>query len=324
MSLDTADQALSDPHDHPNALDPDREKDMASHCVTSWGVISLSGRDVIDLTQRIFTLDTARLSEGSGERAFLLDARGRVRHTFWFIRESAERCYVVCEADNASLLDSIDLYIFSEDVQLRQEPLSCVYRWGSPEQVTGPLEVSGYEAKLECYGAQHERVYLVAHEEKESVTSELSTAGSRALSPDQVESLRITWGAAGQPEYRQGVSPLDVSRSGISEGKGCYPGQEVIERTIALGRPAKYTQRVQLSGPSALLDSVSEGVRSGEEVMITSATDLTSTLGALTSVTAQGTLGVGLAQLKRSALGAPLALQMGGERLAISLTTGDE
>ena len=25
---------------------------------------------------------------------------------------------------------------------------------------------------------------------------------------------------------------------GITDGKGCYPGQEVIERTLALGRPS--------------------------------------------------------------------------------------
>jgi folate-binding protein YgfZ len=52
--------------------------------------------------------------------------------------------------------------------------------------------------------------------------------------------VRIQAGVPCVPsEYHEEVSPLDIGRQGISEGKGCYPGQEVIERTIALGRPAK-------------------------------------------------------------------------------------
>ena len=41
-------------------------------------------------------------------------------------------------------------------------------------------------------------------------------------------------------ELLESFTPLDVGcMGGIVQQKGCYPGQEVIERTIALGRPAK-------------------------------------------------------------------------------------
>ncbi|MEE2644469.1 MAG: hypothetical protein VYD19_06005, partial [Myxococcota bacterium] len=42
-------------------------------------------------------------------------------------------------------------------------------------------------------------------------------------------------------------SPLDWGIDGISEGKGCYPGQEVIERSIALGRAAREPVHLSLS-----------------------------------------------------------------------------
>ncbi len=68
----------------------------------------------------------------------------------------------------------------------------------------------------------------------------LGEAGALVEGSKAFESHRVRLGAPAAPrEYQGRYCPLDVGLAGISEQKGCYPGQEVIERTIALGRPAR-------------------------------------------------------------------------------------
>ena len=51
-------------------------------------------------------------------------------------------------------------------------------------------------------------------------------------------------------EFGDHCTPLDASGAdGLTDGKGCYPGQEVIERTIALGRPARALVSVESESP---------------------------------------------------------------------------
>ena len=86
--------------------------------------------------------------------------------------------------------------------------------------------------------------------------------GLKRCSQNQMDWNRITRGEASLLcEYSIASSPLDIGENGISEGKGCYPGQEVIERTIALGQPSRALIMLKGSGtmtelvPLKLLDS---------------------------------------------------------------------
>ena len=83
---------------------------------------------------------------------------------------------------------------------------------------------------------------------------EANQLGYRLGGLHDFERLRIQHGIAVAPfEWNERYTPLDVNgRVGIVEQKGCYPGQEVIERTIAIGRPARrlVTVKGQIISPN--------------------------------------------------------------------------
>jgi folate-binding protein YgfZ len=56
---------------------------------------------------------------------------------------------------------------------------------------------------------------------------------------EMIHHLRTQGMPLSPSEYRDQLNPLEMGLYGISEGKGCYPGQEVIERTLALGKPPR-------------------------------------------------------------------------------------
>ena len=92
------------------------------------------------------------------------------------------------------------------------------------------------------------RELWVRADARAAVEAALVAAGAQPAGLEVLESLRVFQGIAGDGEYGPEATPLEVGLAGITEGKGCYPGQEVIERTLALGRPARTLIRVALSG----------------------------------------------------------------------------
>src|SRR6185295_2608646 len=52
-------------------------------------------------------------------------------------------------------------------------------------------------------------------------------------------------------EITDSTLPLEVGLTdAVAQQKGCYPGQEVIERTLSLGAPARRLARVEGTGPA--------------------------------------------------------------------------
>ena len=55
-------------------------------------------------------------------------------------------------------------------------------------------------------------------------------------------------------EITESAVPLEIGlRTAIADNKGCYPGQEVIEKIVALGSPAKRLVRIEGVGTPPLV-----------------------------------------------------------------------
>ena len=219
--------------------------------VSPWEILSIRGTDAMDLLNRILTLDTKRLEISRGSWAFLLNHRGQVKQAMWLLKLSVDHFLAISETGVAELADAIDMFVFSEDVHFSHLHESvCIYTSGNiknPHQ----SENRWFSIPIRLFNHQED------HPSQESLLigphSELTELKLSSLSESEFTKHRITTkGALPSREYRSGT-PLDVSLVGISEGKGCYPGQEAIERTIALSRPAQVTLGALIS-----FESVSE------------------------------------------------------------------
>ena len=242
---------------------------MSEHPLYScldYQVIQIRGRDAPDLLNRILTLSAHTLTVGHGDWAFLLDHRGRVKRALILLRADVT-CYYALTVDDASaFIEDLDLFVFSEDVTFNQLELTCVYWAGegaaSIKEDTGS-QLTHYTLSL--YGLTNERLSLIETTDLERV-QELLNISRRHLSVAELDALRIERGAPSFNEYRGNLSPLDVSTRGISEGKGCYPGQEVIERTLAIGKPARVTRSGIIKGSPQALTELRIHLSQGDEI----------------------------------------------------------
>lgn len=253
----------------------------------------LVGADAPTFLNRLLTRDTVKLAEGRGGRAFVLDVRGRVEVALRLFRlppaaDAAPRFVADCAPGHGAVLTEVlDRYHFGERIEVRPAPLVArallanAHSAGSAQTaLRATLDALGLPAvgpdqavaaqlagrALWLIGAARTEADVdlwFAPEDAAAVDAALAAAGVAAASPDDLHRARVLAGVpAAGGEYGAHATPLDVHPAlGLTDGKGCYPGQEVIERTLALGRPAQILRGLWLAGPAepgaAVLDGAS-------------------------------------------------------------------
>jgi len=149
--------------------------------------ILLTGKDGIDLLQRITTLDFKRISVGQQQPGLILNPKGKILCYFEVqITSSPDQVEI---SFNDSFLELLDQFTFGERYKIEK---------------IAPIEFI------------------------ETTDSEISRIKSKTP--------KLGWEFLNNGES----NPLEINlMSAIHDQKGCYPGQEVIEKIIAIGAPAK-------------------------------------------------------------------------------------
>lgn len=223
--------------------------------------IAVRGSEIAPFLNRLLSFAVTEITIGQGCRPFMLDARGRIILAFTYVRVDEAEVYLDAPADHGdAVMSRIDMFHFGEDFTMEDVSKSsagmtlagpraaaCLADLGLPTPDSSwshgigsvadrPVRVirSAYLRRpcfdVWCDPMDADRIYSVLTE------SGATLAGERAL-----EFARITDGVPVYPsEFGEHCTPLDAAGSdGLTDGKGCYPGQEVIERTLAIGRPAR-------------------------------------------------------------------------------------
>lgn len=234
--------------------------------------LRFAGPDATDFLHRLLTRSVTGMEPGDCGPAFLLDARGRVRAALHLLRLDATTFLADCAPGaGAGALAALDQYHFGEDLSLAVAEGFGLLTLQGPG-AAGVLASLGAEppppgrhgettlgaVALRIAGGTHGYDLWVPVDAVTDVLSVLSAAGAVPGDGDTLEALRVDAGVPEWPaELNEETTPLEAdARAGVTEGKGCYPGQEVIERTIALGRPARALRRLVLegaAGPGAAL-----------------------------------------------------------------------
>lgn len=250
----------------------------------NWHWVTLTGPDAQDFLHRLTTSHVRDLSTGSGTPSCFLTGQGKMRGYFslWNLAPSEYALEFDGGPENSwktSLLATIDQYTFAEKMTLTDmtpngtSSLSC--RWifvdaseeeallqklGAPstnrglnhELVFGATWTPQHEIRVCHHGIiDYGRAWLSVWGPSPSLTSWIDHNLPEATPVEwsQIENWRID-----QARPRVGVEinentlPLEVGLvDAIAQAKGCYPGQEVIERIIALGTPARRLVKLEIS-----------------------------------------------------------------------------
>jgi folate-binding protein YgfZ len=274
-----------------------------------------SGPDTRDFLHRLSTVDVRTLQPGHGRFGFFLHANGKIRSAFWlWCLEPSVFAFELPPSTPGlgwdALHSTVEQLTFSERQSLtRVEGLECAWILSDDPKALpcGPEETQALEAEIRVFAHGTRltgRTLFSLWGRPARLTQELDRRFPEAtpLSYEELEGLRIAAGSAGfGAEITPDSNPLEIGLAhAIADQKGCYPGQEVIEKIIALGEPAYRLVRVKAASPLHL----------GPLTQETSST----AVGALTS--AQGTQG--LARVRKLVARNGHKLLCGGDSVELS------
>jgi folate-binding protein YgfZ len=246
--------------------------------------IAVSGRDRATYLQGLLTNDIQALTPGTGCYAAWLTPQGRML-TDLHVMESGDMILLDAPASLASsILQRLDQFIFSEDVQLGDltSTLQSVSVHGPSaadaleSTLTGVRDLSGWTdyrnaraafadsavviARIDQLGVPGFTVYVDGPRAADLVSA-LAGTGVGEANRDAIEAARIE---AGYPlfgvDMDEDTIPLEagIETRAISFTKGCYVGQEVIIRVLhrGHGRVARKLVGLRIDG-----DAPSRGSR---------------------------------------------------------------
>lgn len=280
-------------------------------------LMQIKGPDTADYLHRLLTWAVKDMAPGDATAPFLLSTTGRVELSFGLLRLEDDAFWLdLPPGGYQKAFELLERFHFSEDLAFSDisEAVALVSVQG-PEAGAAlarlglPTPDAGHQA-----GRFEDQPLRVARRDRIAgpgydlwiqgdvgpVLQGLREAGAVEIGGRALHALRVTGGVPQYgAEYTDKSSPLEISEmTGITDGKGCYPGQEVIEMTIARGRPPRALRGVDLAGPAEAGDSL---LVDGKDA------------GALTSVTPlPGGSWAGLALVRRRHLDAE-GVQCGGQ-----------
>jgi len=231
--------------------------------LSSRGRILARGRDRARLLHSLTTNDIKKLTPGQGCYAFLLNPQGRIQ---------ADLC-LFCFPDHF-LLDTepelreklpqyIRRYIIADQVELADvtSETACLALEGpaAPEVLPGPDAPYHHApwndasaARVSVTGQPGFRIFCAA-DRKSALIATLESAGAQPATVDDARAVRIENGI---PRYGEDITDTSLPQEtqqlhAVSFTKGCYLGQEIVERIRARGHVNRKLVRLELDSTPA-------------------------------------------------------------------------
>ncbi len=241
------------------------------------GKILVRGEDRVRLLHALTTNHIEQLRPGEGCYAFFLDAQGHILGDVYLYIKTLD-LFIDSEPETAfGLLAHIDRHIIADDVTLEdltattatvalEGPRSAglLASLGAPV----PAEPCGHAewgammvARVSAAGGDGYMVFLPA-DDKARFLSELSAAGAFAATEADALVARIE---NGKPLYGKDFSAANLPQEtqllhAMHFNKGCYLGQEIVERIRARGHVNRLLVRVAFQGEVAPNTGVTSAV----------------------------------------------------------------
>ncbi len=246
--------------------------DVAFFDRTGRGRLIVTGRDRMDLLHRLATNSILGVEPGNGTSTVFCNRKGGMIDYTVVLNRGDD--LLLLSGNPERLSGHILQYTITEDVTVRNYmAIELVVCGPGAARVLGvELEPwSWTDAKLGEVNVQIVRVepllgdaYVVLAPDAVALRRMLSEQG-RALSPDEVEALRVRAGIPTAPqEINEEHNPWEAGLDGsIALNKGCYVGQEVIARLhtydkvrrrlrgLKLERPRETGERLEIDGETA-------------------------------------------------------------------------
>jgi folate-binding protein YgfZ len=219
--------------------------------------IGLTGSDRVRWLNGMVTNNIRDLAQGRGVYAFLLNPQGRILADFYVFHRGDRLLIDTDQSQAEKILAAFDHYIIMDEVEVSNLSLeSAAIGVGGPNSrevlraaglelaELAPLEFADsawHETNLTVLRTDHEAVEVfelwLAPAQAPALWTALLKAGATPVGAAALESFRI---ASGIPRYGQDIRERDLpqeteQRRALNFSKGCYVGQEIVERIRSRG-----------------------------------------------------------------------------------------
>ncbi len=213
----------------------------------------MKGPDSQDFLHRLTTIDVKNLPAGEVTSGFFLNPQGKIRAYFWLACLEKGSYFIELEDESdgrwkKEFLAVVDQFTFAEKYSLKElTDLKSVWILEDPSLKSAMSEQKFLRSE-DAYWLNHGcdqfgRPWLSVWGTPSVLELALAKdfAGATQIAESGLDLYRIQ---ALKPkvgvELTLDANPLELGmKSSIADQKGCYPGQEVIEKIIALGSPAR-------------------------------------------------------------------------------------
>ncbi len=251
--------------------------------LSSRGNIRVSGEDRARLLHAMCTNHVQELAPGAALYAFFLNEKGRILADA-FIYNLGQTLFLDTEPETRTrLFEHLDRYIIADDVTLEDETESIIT---IGLEGPGTLEVAtqagipipekfalrsyedGFAARVSSTGMEGLRIFLPAARRKELI-DRLQSAGAIQATAEEARIVRLEEGI---PRYGEEISERYLAQEtqidgAIHPNKGCYLGQEIIERVRSQGHVRRLLTPIHIDSqtpPASGTKVTSDGAEAGE------------------------------------------------------------
>ncbi len=229
------------------------------------GKIRVSGEDRARLLHAMSTNHIQGMQAGDGLYAFFLNAQGRILADA-YIYDLQDSILLDTEPETATkLLDHLDKYIIADDVELQDETdqwfavglegpqsIDCAIGMGLavPEKRYHWLQFGdGFISRTASTTPDGIRIFLPVGQ-KDDLLRKLEAAGIPRISPEEARVVRLENGI---PRYGEDITERFLVQEtqalhGVHFTKGCYLGQEIVERVRSRGQVHRLLSPIRIKG----------------------------------------------------------------------------
>ncbi len=232
------------------------------------GRIRATGEDRARLLHAMSTNDVQNLAPDAGLYAFFLNDKGRILMDAYIYHLGDSLLLDTEPETGAKLFEHLDRFVIADDVTLENESASLSVigiegpeSWNIAAHLHLPVSESKYgvqmlgasfTARTSVTGSPGFRLF-VPHKERDSWIARLEDANVPAASPEAARTVRLENGV---PRYGEEISERYlVQETQVAQAmhwnKGCYLGQEIVERVRSRGQVHRLLTPIRIVGTHA-------------------------------------------------------------------------
>jgi folate-binding protein YgfZ len=233
--------------------------------------ISLTGSDRVRWLNGMVTNNVRDLPVGHGVYAFLLNPQGHILGDLYAFNRGQSLTLTSDRSQVEKLLATFDHYIIMDDVEVADiTEQTAVVGIAGPEGRTilravglelppmEPLQFADTKAcnipltivRLDVPGVDCYEIWTAPHDHQQ-MWSALTNSEAKPVGASALEALRV---AQGVPRYGQDIRERDLPQEtgqarALNFNKGCYIGQEIVERIRSRGAVHRTFTGFDVEGP---------------------------------------------------------------------------